>query len=81
MTDEVEDIGGRIKVAREAAGMTRKQLADAAGINAHYLYQFESGRRVATLETLWAVAVSLGIDPNTLDHRLAKVRPKGPSKG
>lgn len=62
--------GEQIKAARIAAGLTQGELAEKAGLARQYVYQVESGREGARLETLWALAVALGINPHTLDERL-----------
>ncbi len=73
MSDEDggKTMGGMIQEAREARRLTRKELAVALSLSDQYIYQVESGRRVPTLETLWQIALELGLDPHSLDPRLA----------
>lgn len=67
-------MGNLIRDARESRRLTRKQAAETLGLNEQYLYQVETGRRVPTLETLWEIAGAMGIDPHSLDSRLAPSR-------
>ena len=55
-----------VKVYRNHRGMTQKQLADAAGINAVYLSQIERGKRTGSTRTLAAIADILRIDMDSL---------------
>ncbi len=48
-----------VRVYRDHRGMTQKQLAEAAGINAIYLSQIERGRRTGSARTLVAIAEAL----------------------
>lgn len=73
-------MGEKIRTAREARHLTRREVADALGISDQYLYQVETGRRHASLETLWALAGHLKIDPHQLDARLAQVPGPDPSE-
>ncbi len=67
---EVADrlLGGEnaIRVYRDHRGMTQKQLAEAAGINAIYLSQIERGRRNGSVRVLAAIAEALGVDMDAL---------------
>ena len=55
-----------IGVYRKYRGLTQKQLADAASINAVYLSQIETGKRAGSLKTLAAIAKALGVEPGDL---------------
>ena len=46
--------------------MTRKRLAEAAGIDPVYLSQIETGKRTGSLRTLAAIARILDVDPGDL---------------
>ena len=61
-------LGGEnaIRVYRDHRGMTQKQLAEAAGINAIYLSQIERGRRNGSVRVLAAIAEALGVDMDAL---------------
>jgi transcriptional regulator with XRE-family HTH domain len=69
-------MGAVIQAAREAQRLTRREVAEALNISDQYLYQVETGRRAAALETLWEIALHLGIDPHTVDPRLASRPPR-----
>ena len=55
-----------VRVYRDHRGMTQKQLAHSAGINALYLSQIERGRRTGSARTLSALAEALGVDVDDL---------------
>ena len=55
-----------LRVYRDYRGMTQKQLARAAGINALYLSQIERGQRTGSARTLSALAEALGVDIDDL---------------
>jgi transcriptional regulator with XRE-family HTH domain len=63
----------RLRDARKAAGLTQVELADRVGVHQTRLSQIEGGA-AADLEMRWKLAVALGVDPATLDGRLASVR-------
>ncbi len=46
--------------------MTQRDLAKAAGINAVYLSQIETGKRSGSTRTLAAIARALGVDIDDL---------------
>ena len=70
--------GDRIRAARAAAGLTRRQLADALGVSYQRVANMEDGQRVPSLETLHRVAAALACRPCDLDDRLSATIPKGP---
>ena len=55
-----------ILVYRTYRGMTRKRLAEAAGIDPVYLSQIETGKRTGSPRTLTAIARVLDVDPGDL---------------
>ena len=57
-----------IRVWREYRGLTRQQLAGAAGISVPYISQIESGKRKGSTEVLSAIARALDL---TLDDIVA----------
>ena len=72
MTSEAENVGDRLQKARQAAGLSQPQLAEAAGVPVGTLRNWEQGRRVPLLDTAKRVADALGC---TLDE-LAGPAPK-----
>ena len=46
------EIGGRIRSAREALGMTRDEFAEAVGISSQFASDLERGRMGASVETI-----------------------------
>ena len=54
-------LGKRIKKLREQKGITQLELADQTGLARSYIGQIESGLKNASLETIVAIANSLGV--------------------
>lgn len=61
MRTELEQIGGRLRAARRAKGLTLDGLAASAGMSASTLSRLESGKRQASLELLLPLTRRLGI--------------------
>lgn len=55
-----------VKVFREHRGLTQKRLAAAAGVDAAYLSQIETGHRRGSIETLQKLARALNVDLDDL---------------
>lgn len=58
-----------IRDARLAAGLTQKQLAEAAGVNIRLVQKVEGGEAATgnlTAKNLLALADALGVDPREL---------------
>lgn len=55
-----------IKLWREHRGLTQRELAEHAGISKPYLSQIETGKRQGTVETISAIARSLGVPLDVL---------------
>jgi ribosome-binding protein aMBF1 (putative translation factor) len=58
------EVGARIQVAREAAGMSQRELARRMGTSQAAIDRLESGGVGATLTTLQRVAGALGLTVN-----------------
>ncbi|MGH1562436.1 helix-turn-helix domain-containing protein [Mumia sp. DW29H23] len=59
--DAAARVGVRVRGLREQRGLSLSALARAAGIGKASLSELESGRRNATLATLYALAAPLGV--------------------
>jgi len=57
----LKDLGGKLKAAREKAGLTQQELADKAGINANYYAVVERGEGNLSYEKLQRVLKVLNI--------------------
>jgi DNA-binding XRE family transcriptional regulator len=55
-----------VKLWREYRGLTQQELAAAAAISKPYLSQIETGKRQGTVDTLSAIARSLGVPLDVL---------------
>ena len=66
----------RLRDARRAAGLTQVELADRVGVHQTRLSQIEGGA-ATDLEMRWRLAVALGVDPASLDERLASTKRRG----
>jgi ribosome-binding protein aMBF1 (putative translation factor) len=58
------DVGERIHAAREAAGLSQRELARRMGTSQAAIDRLESGGVGATLTTLHRVATALGLEVN-----------------
>ena len=77
--------GNRLKILREAKGLTQKDLGDAAGgMKDSAIARLEAGHRSPTWDTVLALASALGVTPDAFtdkddDEPPAKKKP--PKKG
>lgn len=55
-------VGNRVWAMREAKGLSQIELARRAKIGRPFLNQFETGKHMPSLDTLWKVAEALGCD-------------------
>lgn len=58
------DVGERVHAAREAAGLSQRELARRMGTSQAAIDRLESGGVGATLTTLQRVATALGLEVN-----------------
>jgi transcriptional regulator with XRE-family HTH domain len=63
--------GPRFRAARLAAGLSQVQAAALAGTTQTRISAFEGSRRAIGLDTLHAWCSACGIDPSSVDSRLA----------
>lgn len=61
MTDELEQVGARLRAVRQKQGLTLEELAASAGMSTSTLSRLESGKRQASLELLLPLTRRLGI--------------------
>ena len=61
-----DDLGGRIREYREAAGLTQTELSSRAGIGRVTLTRIEKGEHSPRTETLTAIARVLGVEVEDL---------------
>ena len=69
------DIGQRIKEARLSFSITRKELGKHAFVSQFSIANYEVGRRMPDIETLWLIADFFGM---TLDDLVGRVPPTEP---
>ncbi len=67
MSFSPQDTGTRIREAREARGLTQKQLADLAGIGKTAMFDLEHGNPGVRLNTLLSVLHILHLDLQLVD--------------
>ena len=67
MSFSTTDLADRVRRAREARGLTQKQLADLAGIGKTAIFDLEHGNPGVRLSTLLAVFAVLGLELSMLD--------------
>jgi transcriptional regulator with XRE-family HTH domain len=63
-----QDIGARIRTAREQQGWTQDQLATAVGVSRSAVAQWETGRAGQVTTNLTRVASALGVGVEFLMH-------------
>jgi transcriptional regulator with XRE-family HTH domain len=63
-------VGRNIRRARQAAGLSKDQLADRAGVHWTVLVSYEAGSGVPILETFVKIAWALGVPAASLLPRL-----------
>jgi transcriptional regulator with XRE-family HTH domain len=63
---ELVPFGERLTQLRRAAGISQERLAELAGVERAYVSSAETGRRNATLTTLYKLAAALNVDPGEL---------------
>ena len=61
VADRLLDGENPVRVYRQHRGITQNELANAAGINAMYLSQIETGKRTGSTKTLTALAKALRV--------------------
>lgn len=59
-------IGGRIRAARIAKGLTHEGLAQATGLSLDSVQKIQAGRREPQASTLAAIARALGVSADSL---------------
>jgi transcriptional regulator with XRE-family HTH domain len=59
-------IGATLAAARQAAGLSMRELARRADISQPFLSQVENGHSMPSLATLYRLAGALGVSPSTL---------------
>ena len=72
--DDPVSAGRRLREAREAAGVSQRQLAF-EGCSPAYLSRLEAGQRVASLQLLRKIAARLGVDADYLATGVPREQP------
>jgi transcriptional regulator with XRE-family HTH domain len=60
------EVGRRVRMAREAAGLTQDALADQVELSRTSVTNIEKGRQKIALHTLCRVASAVGVEPASL---------------
>jgi transcriptional regulator with XRE-family HTH domain len=66
--DNPDQVGGRLRTAREQSGVSLRQLARQLNISASALSQIETGKSRPSVKTLYSIVSELGL---SLDHLFA----------
>ena len=56
-----QEIGRRVREARDALGLRQDELALAAGVSTRVVYQIESGKPTSRLDSVERVLAALGL--------------------
>ncbi len=62
----MDQMGERVRTARQRAGMTLRQLGSATGVSASLLSQIENGRARPSVTTLYSLVAALGVSLDEL---------------
>ncbi len=79
-------VAQRVREVRESLGLTIREAAERCGVGWQTWSDLERGKRGdgsafgVSLDRLYLIAESLGVDPRLLDHRFASVVPKQAGK-
>lgn len=65
-SNDVYEVGGKIREAREVAGLTQEQLAERSNISGNAISRYETGESEMRIGTLFKIADGLGISPEEL---------------
>lgn len=57
---DLQEAGKRIQKLRKQLGLTQEQLAEKAGVSAHFIYEIEHGQKTMSLYTLADITLALG---------------------
>ena len=60
------EMGARVKAERKAREWTIDELGQRADISAQFLGHVEQGTRKMSLDTLYRLCKTMGVDPNTI---------------
>jgi transcriptional regulator with XRE-family HTH domain len=63
MSTFARSVGRNIRRTRQAAGLTKQELAERAGLNWTVIVAYEGGHGVPILESVARIAVALGVSP------------------
>jgi transcriptional regulator with XRE-family HTH domain len=78
---QTQELGRRLRVFREAKGVSQEQLAFETGVNRTYIGNLERGRINPTLYNIMRVAEAVGVDPGELVKGLPPLRLSPPERG
>jgi transcriptional regulator with XRE-family HTH domain len=62
-------VGGNVKAARIAAGMTQEELAERSGFSQQYISGLERGKRNPTIVSIYELGQALGVSHEQLVAR------------
>jgi transcriptional regulator with XRE-family HTH domain len=71
-----ESFGRAIKVVRAERNLSRRELAEAAGLSYAYVSDIESGRKPPATRALRALSEALSLQPHQLMARAARIEPE-----
>ena len=61
-----DTVGKVIRMLRKRKGMTQEVLSGLANIARSHLGMIETGKKKANFETIWRIAIALGMTPSDL---------------
>lgn len=77
--EQPDEVGLRLRTAREAKGLTLRELARRLDLSASALSQIETGKSRPSVKTLYAIVSELGLSLDQLFANHDDLRPAGPN--
>lgn len=79
--NSIETFPARVRELREGKGLSRDQLAVAAGTSSHSISKLEQGIRAPSLELAWRIAQALGCSLDALVEPPSTATDASPKRG
>lgn len=71
------ELGKRLRIAREKAGMTQVELARKIRMSRTSVSNIEAGRQGISVAALYAIAAAIGVEPSEVMPPLSRHRASG----
>lgn len=75
--DVAQEVGRRVREAREALGLRQDELALAAGVSTRLVHQIEVGKATSRLDGVVRVLAALGLTLEVVERSPRRAPPEG----